>query len=468
MDLSHLYDNIPEATQQAARERNYKDFYYDESQDAYWDIKTGALISAMSVNGAIPTDQWETREDARGNGKLIKIEPAKTINSAHSGQRVESSTWWPGKDRFIYDYYPKAEGLMEMPGTKIFNQYFAPVRKPANGISPQLWIDHVVNLFGESDAKHFFDFAAHAVQRPDEKVNHGIVIAGIQGIGKDMMLLPLRVGVGQWNCGEIEPEEVMGQYTGFIRNVLLVINEIKPADSTNIAFYNKAKLLLAAAGQLISTVRKYENPIHIPNLVHVIMTTNAPLNMYIPEDDRRLYVMWSMLEKPFPESYFMNLGRFYDNGGLNAVVEWLHERDISQFNPKGQPPMTNGKAAIMAKTQNVQTDSFDEMLDRFLEHVCQGARPNVIFTQDINEFITAWAFDDMDELKKAFKTGSANYKLEMRGYLPVKPEGKSEFRNGPFRSKTAYVCKQITDKQAEIAKALPQRPLKVPTKQEKF
>lgn len=464
MELTHLYQNIPESTIDGARQRSYKDFYYDESQDAFWDIKTGALLSAMAVNGAIPKEEWETREDGRGNGKLVKIEPAKTINAAHSGQRVESSTWWPGKGRFIFDYYPKAEGLMPMPDTKIFNQYFRPVRiEPPAGVTADRWVRHVELLFGEQDAKHFFDFCAHVVQRPDEKVNHGIVIAGIQGIGKDMMLAPVREGAGQWNCGEIEPEEVMGTYTGFIRNVMLVINEIKPADATNIAFYNKAKLILAAAGQLISTVRKYENPVHIPNLVHVFMTTNAPLNMYIPDDDRRLYVMWSMMDAPFPENYFAELGHYYQTGGTEAVINWLWERDISSFNAKATPPMTNGKAAIMAKTQNVQTDAFDDMLDNFMEHVCKGSRPEVIFTQDLNEFIAHWAFDDREDLKKAFKTGSANYKLESRSYLPVKPEGKSEFRNGSsFRTKTAYVCKQIVDKQAAIAKALTQRPLKMP------
>ena len=92
--------------------------------------------------------------------------------------------------------------------------YRPPRRKePPVGVSARPWVDLVRRLYPEEiEHEHFFDFCAHCIQHPEEKVNHGIVLAGAQGIGKDTMLWPVGMGVGIWNTAEIDPDNIHSEF----------------------------------------------------------------------------------------------------------------------------------------------------------------------------------------------------------------------------------------------------------------
>jgi hypothetical protein len=44
------------------------------------------------------------------------------------------------------------------------------------------------------------------VQRPQEKINHALVLGGAQGIGKDTLLEPVKRAVGPWNFEGVSPQ----------------------------------------------------------------------------------------------------------------------------------------------------------------------------------------------------------------------------------------------------------------------
>ena len=48
------------------------------------------------------------------------------------------------------------------------------------------------------DADHLIKWLAQRVQRPDIKINHAIVLGGMQGVGKDSLLEPVKHAVGPW------------------------------------------------------------------------------------------------------------------------------------------------------------------------------------------------------------------------------------------------------------------------------
>lgn len=458
MDVSHLKNQTPENVLDL-RNRKYEDFYFDETQDKYWDTVSGALLSAKAIDGAIPNDQWETREDKRGSGKLIPIKPSITINSPHSGQRVETSTWWPGKEKFINGFYPANEGIIPLAGCRVFNRYRAPKLAPEpEDVGVDMWIEHLESLWPKNEVEHFLDFCAHAVQRPDEKVNHALVLAGRQGLGKDLALTPVRRAVGDWNSGEIEPEAVMGKYNGFMKNVLLVINEVRAAESTNRAFYEAAKTIIATAGETISVEEKFMNPIHIPNLVHVVMTTNNPMSMYIPEDDRRVYLMWSFNDTVFSADYFNNLVKYYQGGGFEAISNFLAKRSLKHFDAGAKPPMTRGKSAVLIKTTETMSDEFGEMMQRYSEEMDDS----VIFPKDLMAFVNARAFDDKEELLKKIKSKAFSHRMNELGYVPITNPKGTEWasKSRKFRSRTAYVRRSAYDNSADkIKAALEVRPL---------
>ena len=454
------------------RARSIHDFRYDEQQEKYWDTTTGNLLGAKSVNGAIKRTDWPVIEvEKKGEVEEVRIRPSEAINDVDSGLTVEGSTWWPGLPKFIEDIVITDRGAFPMKGAACYNCYVPPTHDLSKVfVSPEPWIDHVKKLFSDPlEHEHFFDFAAHMIQKPDEKVNHGIVIAGSQGIGKDTALLPLRKGVGEWNAAEIGPDAITGQYNGFVKSVLLVINEVRPQEEDHKAsnFYNLLKPILACPPDMIPMNLKYANTIYVRNLCHVVLTTNDPLTMYIPEEDRRLFVMTSTLEDPkisgdFEPGYFDNLHDYLNAGGMDSVIKWLKMRDISSFNSAAPPPMTAGKRAIVDSASQVRRTLVDEVLEVYSAQFSTDNSPLIIFHKDLKSFVLqSNIFDDKGKVLKLLDAKNFHFKMADRGYrLVLNPNG-NEWRNGNFRSRIALAHRSV-EKGREIElveEELKRRPL---------
>lgn len=432
------------------RRRTMEDFRYDEQQEKFWDTTTGNLLGGQSVDGAIHPEDWPTRPDGR-SGEMKPYAPSRAINSIDTGLTVEGSTWWPGREKFLRGVVVSERGVMPLAGAVCYNLYIPPTIQAAEG-DPQPWIDHVQRLYpARQESEHFFDFCAHMIQRPDQKVNHGVVLAGSQGIGKDTALLPVRRGVGEWNAAEVGPEAITSQYNGHIKSVLLVINEVRPHDEDWKAsnFYNMLKPILASPPEMLPMTKKYMNTIYIRNLCHVILTTNDPLTMFIPPEDRRLFVMSSSTDKPGSE-YFERLYNWLENGGTEAVVWWLKNRDLSKFDPAVPPPMTSGKQKIIDSAQHVRRGIIDDIMEQFLE---QEGEPEVFFAADLREFIRGKAnyFDDEQKALNALKARNLHFKIAEWGYHILRPQHAKEYSRGKFRSRSAFVHKRVPDSDADAA-----------------
>jgi hypothetical protein len=75
------------------------------------------------------------------------------------------------------------------------------------------------------EADHIRHWLAHRVQRPQDKINHALVLGGLQGIGKDSLIEPVKRAVGPWNVAEPPPTQLVGPFNGFAKSVILRISE---------------------------------------------------------------------------------------------------------------------------------------------------------------------------------------------------------------------------------------------------
>lgn len=468
LDLAAREAELEVAGKFVRRARRMEDFRYDEVQEKFWDTTTGILLSAKSVNGAIPREYWPTM---KVNKKVKHLQPATVINAVETGLTVETSTWWPGRPQFLQNVVVTDRGAMTVPGAVSYNTYMAPDWSSLNPtVSPEKWINHVKRLWPRPEEhEHLFDYWAHAIQCPHEKVNHGVVLSGAFGIGKDSALHPVRVGVGVWNSAEIDPDAIASQYNGFIKAVLLVVNEVRPHEEDHHAseFYNRLKPILAAPPEMLPMQIKYANTIHVRNVVHVCFTANDPLKMYIPPDDRRLFVAHSNLpdqrHEEWYQPYFEDFWAYLEGGGTEAAVKWLLTRDIGEFKPGAPPPMTLGKKMVIESGRQVRRTAIDDLLERFVELVWEGKKPAVIFAADLHQFIQQGpVFDDSAALAKLISAKNFHYKMDERGYMMVRNGDTAEWRAGKFRSRVAFVRKDIADvesPEAIAADELTRRPL---------
>lgn len=493
-ELEKMAQEAEAETTFSRRLRTVEDFRYDEIQEKFWDITTGTLLGAKSVDGAISQDYWPTKTNPKG--KIVPMRPSLAINNIVTGLTVEGSTWWPGKDQFIENHVVNDRGAMRKKGAITYNTYVGPsdyhrrILKKKGLPKPTKWINHVKKLWpGRIEQEAFFNFAAHMVQRPDEKVNHGLVIAGAQGIGKDTAMHPLRIGVGEWNAAEVDPDDVTGPYNPHLKSVLLVINEVRPHDEDHKSsnFYNQLKPLLASPPDMLAMNIKYANTIYVRNLAHVILTTNEPLTMFIPAEDRRLCVLVSALQDPkvhktFPKDYFNKLWDFLYNGGTDSVVKWLLMRDISKFEPNSPPPMTDGKQAIINSATQIRRTLVDDLIEQYIEFWNEKAgneekkaknkdvlknfdfnnRPKVIFGKDLFDFLNAGNyFDDVLLLRKMLSAKNFHFKMDEHGYDMIKNPFAPQWKHRKFRSRAAFVAKEVPQagRYNVINEALQNRPL---------
>jgi hypothetical protein len=254
---------------------------------------------------------------------------------------IEEMTWAPGEPMLVRDRLMiEGMGWVGKPGDTTFNLYYPPIIQDGDPTKAWRWIRLVYRVFGK-DARQIILWLAHRAQRPQEKINHGLVLGGEPGIGKDTILAPARLAVGEWNFREASPTDMLGPYNPYTRAVILRINETRDlGEMSQFAFYDHMKHYLAAPPSTPPTNEKYIKHYHVANVCGVILTTNYKENgMYLPPEDRRHFVAWSeRTPKDFPAGFWSEFWDWYDEGGLWHVVAYLRQRDISAFKP-GEPPL---------------------------------------------------------------------------------------------------------------------------------
>jgi Family of unknown function (DUF5906) len=360
---------------------------------------TGETWPASSVNARIPSI---TTDD----GKSIKASLWLDTN-----RPVEQVTWAPGKPMEIDDRLFDAGGWIERPGCRVFNLYRPPGIAPRSGDAAP-WLDHAHKVFGD-DANHIVKWLAHRVQRPEDKINHALVLGGAEGIGKDTLLEPVKEAVGPWNFNEVSPQQMLGQFNGYVRSVILRINEARDlGDLDRFKFYDHIKVYTAAPPDVLRVNEKYLREYPAMNVLGVVITTNHKADgIYLPPGDRRHFVAWSPVTKDdFPDGYFGGLYRWFANGGNEYVADYLGRLDLSDFDAKAPPPKTDAFWDIVQASSAPEDAELADALDLL-------GRPEVTTLEHIKRVAPSEFALWLGDRKNARRIP---HRLEACGYVPVR------------------------------------------------
>lgn len=317
-----------------------------------------------SVNSRVPP---QPARDKRGQimrreGEIVYMAASAWLAKERA---VEQMTWAPGEPMIVEDRLISEGGWIRRPGCSCFNLYRPPIVARGDKNDVFKWVDHIMTVYPH-DADHIIAWLAHRVQRPQEKINHALVLGGNQGVGKDTMLEPVKYGVGPWNCSEVSPQQLLGRFNGFLKSVIMRVSEARDlGDVDRYAFYEHMKTYTAAPPDVLRVDEKHTKEHSIFNVVGVIITTNSKMDgIYLPADDRRHYVAWSDLTKDdFTEAYWRELWGWYDNGGRENVAEYLRTLDISGFNPKAPPPKTPAWHEIVSSNRAPEDAELADAID---------------------------------------------------------------------------------------------------------
>jgi Family of unknown function (DUF5906) len=393
---------------------SFEDFRAYMPMHTYIYTPAGETWPAISVNarlGSVPL------LDDDGNQVLNKKDEPVEIPASvwlDQNQPVEQMTWAPGLPQLIENRLVSDGGWIERPAVTCFNLYRPPTIIPGNAAEAERWIDHVHKVFNEADADHIVQWLAHRVQRPQEKINHALVIGSKdQGIGKDTALEPLKHAVGPWNFQEVSPQQLIGRFNGFLKSVVLRVNEARDLGELNrYQFYDHMKAYTAAPPDVLRVDEKNLREHSIFNVCGVIISTNHKTNgIYLPADDRRHFVAWSdRVKEDFTADYWLNIWRWYEGGGIGHVVAYLQELDISAFDAKAPPPKTEAFWAIVDANMAPEDSELADVLDKL-------GNPTAVTLSDIEVAapidLTNWITDRKNRRV-------IPHRLENCGYVPIR------------------------------------------------
>jgi uncharacterized protein DUF5906 len=286
--------------------------------------------------------------DATGNpvlnskGKVVTI-PASTW--LEQNRSVETLTWAPGEPELIRDQLAVDGGWVPKPGATTLNIYRPPTLELGDAARAERWVKHWHALY-PADADHIIAWLASRVQRPEIKINHALVIGGAPKIGKDTLLEPIVTAVGQWNFRDITLTGLISKNNEFLRAVVVRLSEARDMGEQGrvdrYGLYDHTKNMLVTPPYTLRVNEKYVREYYIFNCFGMVITTNHRDALYLPPDDRRHFVAFSECRtEQFDKMYWNDFWNWYNNkDGIKHVVAYLHQYDLSRFDPKAPPPTT--------------------------------------------------------------------------------------------------------------------------------
>ena len=369
------------------------------------------------------------------NGKPI-IKLASQVVMERYG--VNHMTWAPGEPQIIRGKFYEGSGWATDTTAVSYNT-FAPVPDSSGGDASLAgpWVDHVKYLYPDQiDHDHILNTLAYVVQNVGGKINHALVLAGGEGIGKDTIFEALRYILGGANVTGIGPDVILdSQFSPYKKSLVLVVEEARDLGNSRYKLNNKLKPIITTTSTGLYVNEKGIPEYSITNHIFVCITTNYPDNgLYVNEGSRRYFVATSKVpsnDKSIPPNYFKHLHDWLSADGFRHVAAFLRDRDLCGFDAKAPPPMNEGTRQMIVGGLNPDVDKMEDLLDAIAGDMGNGApvRPKAITINMLKEYASRFVeTEDKRATDRDFYSmmaegrypkGELVYRLKDCGYTPA-------------------------------------------------
>lgn len=182
--------------------------------------------------------------------------------------------------------------------------------------------------------KYVLDYFANMLQNPAQPGQVAIVAKGPEGCGKGVVFRQLVQMFGQHGWQIFNAKHLVGNFNGHLRDVVCLF-----ADEA--FFAGDAKHISVLKGIIteptLAVESKHANTVQSPNYIHLLMASNDDWVVPAGKHARRFCVLDVDPVCVGDDEYFDDLYSEMDNGGREAMLHDLLERDVSDFNPANFP-----------------------------------------------------------------------------------------------------------------------------------
>jgi len=230
-----------------------------------------------------------------------------------------------------------------------------------------IYLDHIFNNICNGDNEiydYVLDWMAQIIQQPEKKVFHSIAIKGEKGCGKSIFVQIYQRLFGQATVEIADSECLTNTFNSLLANRILVY-----ADE---AFWSGDKKHRGKLKNLISSDRiaitfKGKDTISMSNYIRIIATTNSDWSAPIEKGERRWVSLRCGNRNLKDRRYFGSMIEQMNNGGYEALMQFLLARDISARDWSSVPETEASRQdmALTVASDNIVAEYLDWCLNSY-------------------------------------------------------------------------------------------------------
>lgn len=240
---------------------------------------------------------------------------------------VDNLVYWPGGDE-----------VLDLDGVSYANRWRPSVL--GQGLPPvanwmvKPWLDLVFHVLGNEGPRfvvRVLDWMAMVVAEPGSKPGWHLIVQGAQGIGKDLLMLPVVFAVGAANVGTVSAQGLHGQFNAWAEKRLVLVSELKQTSQGSASGrdqYHTLKALTENTSPTVPINEKNVREYRAKNVGAYYVVSNEPDALALDDDDRRFVVAASTAPK-WSRARYTQLVAWLGGAsgpGTETVAGWLRQR----------------------------------------------------------------------------------------------------------------------------------------------
>lgn len=217
-----------------------------------------------------------------------------------------------------------------------YNMYQpSPIKAVAGACN--LYIDHIYNVIASGNKKHgdyILDFMADAVQNPGKRPGVALVFRGVQGAGKGIFVKYFSKLFEPHYAHVTSSDQIFGRFNSLAMNKLLIyFDEASWGGDKE----KEGRLKALVTEDTIVIEQKNREPIIQKNFARLIFSSNNKWVIAAGDQERRFCVLDVSDKQARNSTYFAAIADQMENGGLEALMYLLKNRDISNVDIRDFP-----------------------------------------------------------------------------------------------------------------------------------
>ncbi|MDR3525854.1 MAG: DUF5906 domain-containing protein [Rhizomicrobium sp.] len=272
-----------------------------------------------------------------------------------------SKRWMRSPERRTY-----CDGVTFMPSGNVSNDTLNLWRgwavSPDPSASCKLLVAHVRDVICSGNAgyaKFVLGWLADLVQHPDKKPGVAMVLKGGKGVGKDTLGEYVARMIGRRHAPTVsQSAHITGRFNSRLSAALLLhIQEgIWAGDKED-----ESVLKYLITSSTVEIERKGIDSTSEPSFFRIFMTANADWVVPASEDERRFAVFEVSSTRRGDRKYFDALHAEMENGGPAALLHFLQEYDLSNFDVHDVPATEGLCNQKLATLKDIQAWWYDRL-----------------------------------------------------------------------------------------------------------